>query len=206
MSGYNAEQLDALTQIVRVLSKGIGDEKRYLLASAEEYLQFRNDVSRFLSLHFNSVCTDTCYQNKLSACCSREGIITFFADAVLNVLKSTDEELGRIRRALENPARPDKCVYLGPKGCLWRVKPIVCELFLCDRAIREVFGTRPDLAERWSDYEKQAKSYRWPDRPVLFDRLEAYFIERGCDSSLMYLHKSPGLLRIKRLSQDRQNR
>jgi hypothetical protein len=32
---------------------------------------------------------------------------------------------------------------------------------------------------------------------VLFDELEAFFIERQCRSSLMYFHNSPGLLRVK---------
>ncbi len=31
-----------------------------------------------------------------------------------------------------------------------------------------------------------------------FDMIEAYFIAAGCFSSLMYLHNSPGLLRVKR--------
>jgi hypothetical protein len=32
---------------------------------------------------------------------------------------------------------------------------------------------------------------------VLFDDLEAFFIDCGCTSPLMYLHNSPGLLRVK---------
>ena len=47
---------------------------------------------------------------------------------------------------------------------------------------------------RW---EREAKAYRWPEKPVLFDALEKIFLDLGCDSSLMFLNKSPGLLRIK---------
>jgi hypothetical protein len=41
------------------------------------------------------------------------------------------------------------------------------------------------------------KSFRWPDRPVLFDQLEQVFMAVGCRSPLMYINTSPGLLRIK---------
>jgi len=32
---------------------------------------------------------------------------------------------------------------------------------------------------------------------TLHDELENFFIEAGCNSPLMYLHRSPGLLRLK---------
>jgi hypothetical protein len=70
-------------------------------------------------------------------------------------------------------------------------------MFLCDPAKARVFGNRPDLQTEWADFEWQRKGFTWPDRPVLFDMLEAYFISAGCSSSLMYLHQSPGLLRVK---------
>ncbi|CAB1071247.1 hypothetical protein D1AOALGA4SA_1164 [Olavius algarvensis Delta 1 endosymbiont] len=45
--------------------------------------------------------------------------------------------------------------------------------------------------------EAERQHFTWPDRPVLFDDLESYFLKTGCRSPLMYLHNSPGLLRIK---------
>ena len=45
---------------------------------------------------------------------------------------------------------------------------------------------------------KQEKSFKWPDRPVLFDDLEKLFLDLGCHSTLMHLNLSPGLLRIKK--------
>ena len=46
-------------------------------------------------------------------------------------------------------------------------------------------------------FEEKRRQYTWPDQPVLFDKLEALFVEAGYRSSLMYLHNSPGLLRVK---------
>jgi len=141
-----------------------------------------------------------CYQDHYSACCNREGIITFFADVVINLLMSKDEDVGRLLGALDSPRAAEKCVYLGKAGCLWRVKPIVCEMFLCKRARNAVFSDAPDALKAWGVLKQREKGYTWPDRAVLFDELEAYFMEKGCDSSLMYCHNSPGMLRVKALA------
>jgi hypothetical protein len=133
----------------------------------------------------------------LSACCSREGIVTFFADGVINVLLSTPQETDRLATVLQKGDNGPKCVYLGSNGCLWRLKPIVCAMFLCDRAEEEVFRDRPALRRQWEAYREHKKRFTWPDRPVLFDAIEANFIAAGCTSPLMYLHNSPGLLRVK---------
>ena len=103
----------------------------------------------------------------------------------------------RLREAIKNPFFADKCIYLSPGGCLWAVRPLVCAMFVCDRIQNEVFSANPADAEHWKALNARAKSFRWPDRPVLFDSLERQFIDMGCDSSLMYLNKSPGLLRVK---------
>ncbi len=87
---------------------------------------------------------------------------------------------------------------LGQQGCRWNVKPIVCEMFLCDAAKTRVFTQHPEAAAEWTKLERQRKSFTWPDRPVLFDMIEKYFIAADCASSLMYLNNSPGLLRVKR--------
>jgi hypothetical protein len=148
-------------------------------------------------VHFSKICTQNCYQNRLSACCSREGIITFFADIVVNVLVSDHREIADLMMHLQAPNKGFKCVYLTEAGCRWKLKPIVCEMFLCDRAQNTVMAGNPRLASQWRQIEEKRKQYTWPDQPVLFDRLEAHFISAGYRSTLMYLHNSPGLLRVK---------
>jgi hypothetical protein len=148
------------------------------------------------------VCNRTCYENSKSACCSKEGIITFFADMVVNVLESSEPQIAALLFRLQTKNTGMKCIYLGDGGCMWQVKPIVCEMFLCDAAKREVFSGQIELKNQWEALKVREKSFTWPDRPVLFDQLEKIFITAGYDSPLMYLHNSPGLLRIKRQSPD----
>ena len=197
MSSYNQEQSDALDMVQRYVA-GLGEaEKADLVGSLDDYLRFRQSVDDFLQTHFGSVCSKACYQSRLSACCSREGIVTFFADVVINVLVSTPQEIDRLSETLRQDDNALKCVYLGRNGCLWRLKPIVCAMFLCDRAENEVFRDRPALRRQWEAYREHKKRFTWPDRPVLFDDLESIFIADGCTSPLMYLHNSPGLIRVK---------
>jgi len=82
---------------------------------------------------------------------------------------------------------------------MWRVKPIVCEMFLCEQAKKEVFREKAWAEDAWEELKQRKKLYTWPDRPVLFDDLERYFMDAGYSSPLMYLHNSPGLLRVKQL-------
>lgn len=161
-------------------------------------MQFRESVDAFLCEYFGDICDRTCFQNRVSACCSREGIVTFFADVVINVLWSRPEELDRFHQVLQKPNSGFKCVYLSEEGCLWTVRPIVCEMFLCDQAEMSVFGRFPEAREKWHAFKEQEKSFKWPDRPVLFDTLEKYFLDIGLESPLMYLHNSPGLIRVKK--------
>ena len=67
--------------------------------------------------------------------------------------------------------------------------------------MKTVFGDRPELKNQWEEFCRIKKRFTWPDRPVLFDDLEAFFIDLGCTSPLMYLHNSPGLLRVKQTRQ-----
>jgi hypothetical protein len=151
-----------------------------------------------LERRFKRVCTTSCFQSQRSACCSRDGIITFFADVVVNVLMSTPDEVVQLHTVL-NTIRDDlKCVYLGRQGCLWRIKPIVCQMFLCDAAAEAVFAGKPELKDQWEAFKQEAQQFKWPDRPVLFDTLEKVFLDAGYESPLMYLHTSPGLLQVKR--------
>ena len=199
MNEYNREQFDTL-KLVKRHHKDIEVLKRSgrISNSLSDYLEFRRSVDKFLQAHFTSTCHETCYRSRLSACCSKEGIITFFADVVVNTLFSSPDEIERLLNVLQNPHSEFKCVYLGENGCLWRVKPIVCSMFLCDRAQNDVFGKSPELRLQWENFQALKKRFTWPDRSVLFDDLERLFIEAGHRSSLMYLHNSPGLLRIKK--------
>ncbi len=176
-------------------------ERKKLEEEVSDYLLFRDEVGSFLSTHFSEVCTQKCYQNKLSACCSREGIITFFGEVVINALVSQEKDIKELLFVLKKPNDGFKCVYLGENGCMWKVKPIVCEMFLCEQAKKDVFGLNPDAWQIWEGIEKRKKLYTWPDRTVLFDILEKYFLNAGYLSPLMYMHNSPGLLRVKRRAQ-----
>ena len=198
MNSYHSEQIDALVQVQKHLTKLDESERVALKELAADYLAFRSEVDAFLSAHFGKVCTRRCFLSKMSACCSREGIITFFADIVINVLVSGKDDINDLLSILQKPNSGFKCVYLSEKGCRWRIKPIVCEMFLCEQAKEQVFGGNSRIKKEWELIEQKRKQYTWPDQPVLFDALEAFFLEAGCQSPLMYLHNSPGLLRLKR--------
>jgi hypothetical protein len=198
MSFYQQEQIDTLQMVLEYLQSLSEEDQRALADLTAEYLAFRKKVDAFLAAHLSDVCTLKCYKNRLSACCSKEGIITFFADVVINALVSSQKEIGLLTRVLGEANKGFKCIYLGPDGCLWHLKPIVCEMFICDRAKQEVFGASSRASALWDALKKKETSFRWPDRVVLFDELESRFMAAGVSSSLMYLHNSPGLIRIKK--------
>ncbi len=205
MNAYQQEQLEALTMVrghLDILGAATADRLRSLLT---EYRSFRSRAADFLETHFQSTCTETCYRSNRSACCSKDGIITFFADIAVNALVSSPEELARMEAAIRHPLNEFKCIYLSENGCVWRIKPIVCEFFLCDEAERKVFGNNSVAREQWEAFQVGKKAYTWPDRPVLFETIESAYIAQGCRSSLMYLHNSPGLLRIRRLRAEKEN-
>jgi hypothetical protein len=72
-------------------------------------------------------------------------------------------------------------------------------MFLCDQAKKTVLETDDQLKLEWEKLRKKEKDFTWPDKPVLFDEIEEIFINAGLDSPLMYFHKSPGLLRVKKI-------
>ena len=181
----------------RRLEAGSDDVRAALFEKTKAYRQFRAELGTFLSERFGAVCSEKCFQSRLSACCAKDGILTFFGDQVVNVLVSTPLELDRLVVALHRSNSGYKCVYLSTQGCIWKIKPIVCEMFLCDAAKNDVFEKHPEAAQIWECFLHRRKGFTWPDHPVLFDFLEQYFIDRGETSPLMYLHNSPGLLRVK---------
>jgi len=197
MSEYNRDQWEALLMVQRCL-EGLPDlEIERLRASVGPYLQFRSEVSRFQREFLSEICTQACFATRQSACCNRDGIATFFADVVINALCSSSEDLALLQRALKNDPGGFKCVYLGEKGCVWRLKPIVCEMFLCDRAKAAVPEGDRNRGDRWQELLRKEKKFTWPDKPILFDDLEELFLQAGLKSPLMYCHFSPGLLRVK---------
>ena len=197
-SAYQNEQSETLGRVFQMIRSLATDTRDRLLVQCDAYLRFRRDVDVFLSGSFSNICTRRCYENRRSACCSREGIITFFADMVINVLCSDGPDIDYLLSILAGEAKPGKCIYLGDDGCLWRVKPIVCQMFLCDRAKDQAFLEKPSLEKDWKALEARRKQFTWPDKPTLFDDLERHFIDAGYTSPLMYMHNSPGLLRLKR--------
>ncbi len=197
---YHQEQLDALKMTRRHLAAMTDSQRARLHQMAADYFLFRQDVERFLSGRFSDICTQACFTSRVSACCSREAIITFFADVVLNAVASDQDALDTLEARLQKPDNGYKCIYLGQHGCLWTLRPIVCLMFLCDKARDQVFGHASAAKMAWNDLKRREKTFTWPDRPVLFDAIESLFLDAGLRSPLMYLHNSPGLLRVKRLS------
>jgi len=198
MTPYQTEQLQTLQTVRRYLAQISEAERETLKERLTGYLMFRDAVDAFQENYFRNICNRKCYQSKLSACCSRDGIIIFFADVIINSLMVESAALECLQDVLTHPHEGFKCVFLGHKGCLWRIKPIVCEMFLCDAAENAVFKENRVARKRWDALLRQKKAFTWPDRPVLFDTLEQICIEAGYTSSLMFLHNSPGLLRVKR--------
>ena len=198
MNSYQQEQIDALNLVTRFLSE-LDDERIQLLnQKISPYLHFRKSVDDFLTKHFSRTCTQTCYQNQRSACCSKDGIITFFGDVLINALCSTSSELQRLAQAVEAPRQQMKCIFLESVGCLWRIKPAVCVMFICPSALEEVFSRNPQAKKRWEELKALERTFKWPDQPVLFDWLEQFALTFGYQSPLMYMHNSPGLMRVKK--------
>jgi hypothetical protein len=197
MNDYNTQQIEAI-RMARQHLRGLPlVQIRWLRNRIRSYMKFRADVARFQGKHFADICSRKCFASQTSACCGREGIITFFADVVINILLSTDKEIDKLLETIERDTGGFNCVYLNESGCLWRVKPIVCEMFLCEHAKQNVLDGNHNLGQQWERLRRRERRYTWPNRPILFDDLEAFFIEAGFDSPLMYLHRSPGLLRLK---------
>lgn len=197
MNAYQKEQFQALVLVRRHLRRIEPAAIGRLKSEIKSYLAFRSRLDLFTETHMAGHCTASCFKSRNSACCSRDGIITFWADVVINAMHSGKKRLDRMVSSIQQPLRTEKCIYLGEKGCLWKVRPLVCAMFVCDPIQSDVIDSDPDLSAQWHQYTVQAKSFRWPDRPVLFDQLELVFMDMGCRSPLMYINNSPGLMRVK---------
>lgn len=173
-------------------------EVERLRAVIVAYLEFRRQVDDFFSTYLGAHCTLSCFTNSRSACCGKDGIIIFWADVAINALSSDEVQFADLERAIKGPLHDTKCIFLGPQGCCWQVRPLVCAMFLCDPVREEVFKLGKSVDDRWEALQCRAQDFRWPNKPVLFDYLETYFMALGGRSSLMYINSSPGLMRIKR--------
>jgi len=200
MNDYQREQVNALEAVRLGLAQLGNAGRRQLIDATSDYIRFRQSVDAYLNRHFKSVCTQTCYRSRTSACCSKDGIITFFADAVVNALFASEDALTRMLAVLGRPNHGHRCVYLTDDGCLGTIRPVVCAMFLCDRAMQTVFAAAPEAETEWEDLRREEKSFKWPDRQVLFDDIENVFLDLGFRSTLMHLNFSPGILRIKKLA------
>lgn len=198
MTLYQKEQLECLNLVRAYLWNLTEDDKNALRLLMTDYLRYRAEVTEFLNKNFSEICSEKCFRSRLSACCSKDGIITFFADVVINVLNSEEQALDELYKVLQKDHQGFKCVYLGDRGCLWGIKPIVCEMFLCESAKESAFKDDSEAMLKWEGLIEKKNEFTWPDRPILFDKIEEIFLNAGCKSPLMYLHNSPGLLRVKK--------
>ena len=197
LNDYNQQQAEAILIVREHLEELLSTELDWLKKRIHSYLEFRSNVASFQKSYFADVCSQKCFTSQTSACCGREGILTFFADVFINLLLSTEEKIDTLLQTLLKDTGGYNCVYLNEAGCLWTLKPIVCEMFLCDHAKNTVLAGDDILSRQWEEFRQQERLYTWPAKPVLFDELEIIFIEAGFDSPLMYLNRSPGLLRLK---------
>jgi hypothetical protein len=198
MDDYQKEQFEGVTAVRHFLTSLSEKQIDNLHENIQDYIQFRTVVDIFTSCFFKDFCTRSCFATQKSICCSKEGIMTFWGDIMVNVLLSNETEVEALLTALKKPNTGQNCVYLGERGCLWKVKPIICQMFLCSNAKNEVFRKFPEAEAQWFELKRQGKRFTWPDRKVLFDDLEKIAVESGIHSPLMYMHTSPGLLQVKR--------
>ena len=136
-SEYNRDQIEAFAMVRQYLGSLSRSRISQIKQWIKPYLRFRDDVADFQRQHFSEICTQKCFTSQTSACCNREGIATFFADMVINVLLSSDREVDALLDILSQDRGGFKCVYLTENGCLWRLKPIICDMFLCKHAKEE---------------------------------------------------------------------
>ncbi len=203
ISSYNLDQWTSFRAILEAMGAMDAAELQRLRETARPYLRFREELDLFHKRHVDGHCTTACFEKGISACCGFESIFTFFGDQVITVLFSDEEDMDSLLSPLTMPNTTGKCVYAGPAGCLWKVRPISCAMFFCDDVKKNILQNTEGIEGEWKEMQKREKEFTWPDRQVLFDDLEKCFMACNVDSPFMYFHKSPGLLRIKK--QGRRN-
>jgi len=78
-------------------------QRETLKEGLTDYLIFRDAVDAFQENYFRDICNRKCYQSKLSACCSRDGIIIFFAEVIINALMADPAALEYLQDVLTHP-------------------------------------------------------------------------------------------------------
>lgn len=197
VSAYQREQLESFQAIRAGCARLSAVEIAELLKQLEPYLDFRRELAAHQLENFHGFCRDACFTTRLSACCGFESIITFFADQLITYLLSGEDEREGLFQVLQAPNRSQRCVYLGPDGCIWPLPPVSCAMFLCDPLKQAIFAAQPEQRGHWQRLQAREREFTHPDHPVLFDTLERDFLRRGIRTPHMYYHVSPGLLRIK---------
>ncbi|ABK18970.1 hypothetical protein Sfum_3297 [Syntrophobacter fumaroxidans MPOB] len=200
MGEYNQDQWISLQAVRGTCDALAASEVERLKEGCLDYLRFRAGLDRFQDELIAAACRTICFDTGMSACCGFESIFTFFADHVVNTLFSERRETDALFSVLRRANRTGRCVYLGNGGCMWRIRPISCAMFFCDKIKEGILRADPETAERWSALQAMEKEFTWPVKPVLFDDLEKYFLGLGAKSPHMYFHQSPGLLRLKKKS------
>lgn len=194
---YNTEHREALAAVLAGLTRMGGEKVSALKSLVSGYLDFRKESAAFQEREYSSLCHAHCFSRGSADCCGKNAIAVFFADMVVNSLVAGPRGAKRLLRALQREPG-DSCVYLSGGGCLFALKPIACEMFVCHRIREELLDANPALAAGWEELRAEEKRFTWPAEPVLFDTLEALFIEAGFSAPLMYCHTSPGLLKLKK--------
>ena len=197
ISDYNRDQLVSFQAILDIMEKLSREEMEELKIMIRPYLVFRQRLDDYHARYFSGYCRKACFDTGLSACCGFESIITFFADQVITVLSSRPEDLEVLIEKLSWPNDTGKCVYTGPKGCVWKLRPVSCAMFFCHEAKVSVFKSYPEAESLWGMFLEQERDFTWPTKLVVFDQIEKFFLRYGVSSPHLYFHRSPGLLKLK---------
>jgi hypothetical protein len=198
LSPYTSQHLETLAVLTRQLKELEAAESEKLRGMLGPYLAYREETAHFFRDHLIGGCRRRCLAKNSSGGCGRAGVNVLFSDIVVVHHTAAAEKVDDLGRALEGDRGGKNCAYLGREGCHWAMKPIACEMFLCDELKEEIFAADDGLRREWEQLRAREKEFTKPDRPVLFDDLERFFIEKGVENPLMYFHHSPGLLRLKR--------
>ncbi|MBW1974796.1 MAG: hypothetical protein JRI45_04400 [Deltaproteobacteria bacterium] len=201
LSEYDRRHLETQKIALKCYDSITESERLFLYWLSIPYLMFRQKLDRFTKRFFALYCQEQCFVTGRSACCGFESIMVFFADEIINLLwGDRSQGVNLINRLAQGNKTSSHCVFLGNGGCLWGVRPISCAMFFCDEAKKQIFAKYPNAEIEWNELLKEEKNFTWPDKPILFDVIERFFIRKGFYSPHMHFHFSPGLRRIKEKS------
>ena len=70
---------------------------------------------------------------------------------VVKALQPIVDEINNLEDRLKVDPGGFKCIFLTDKGCLWKLKPIVCEMFLCDHAKNMLTKADARIMDEWNE-------------------------------------------------------